>query len=234
MTWSYGWSENDQGAIVGTNDSHAYVRHANDRLMVLALRGVTVVVSSGDAGAPGRTNEGCSSSSALNAVFPGASPYVLSAGATSLYNVTEWTDQDPHSKPPLCNGTTTCAYGGREGMCYNGGPGGCFWTAGGGFSNVSARPFYQDEAIPSYLNDSSTSKPFGFFNVSGRGYPDLAANGHNFFVVAQGTQMPVDGTSASAPTIGALVARLNALRRVHGQPDLGVCQPRPLRGGRDM
>ena len=223
MTWSWGWSENDQGTITGTNNSHAYVRHGNDRLMLLALRGVTVVVSSGDAGAPGRTNENCNGASALNAVFPGASPYVLSAGATSLYNLTLWRDQA--GKPPLCNATAACAHGGHEGMCYNGGPGGCFWTAGGGFSNVSARPFYQDHVVPDYLADKSASKPFGLFNTSGRGYPDLAANGHNYYVVANGAPMAVDGTSASGPTIGAIIARLNALRYAHGQPQLGFANP---------
>jgi subtilase family serine protease len=223
MTWSWGWSENDQGTIVGTNDSHAYVRHGNDRLMVLALRGVTVVVSSGDAGSPGRTNEDCSNPSALNAVFPGGSPYVLSAGATSLYNVTHWHANDTDA-PPLCK-NNTCVNGGVEGMCYNGGPGGCFWTAGGGFSNVSARPYYQDRAVSAYLLDSSVSKPFGHFNISGRGYPDLAANGHNYYVVANGAPMAVDGTSASAPTIGALIARLNALRVAHHQPVLGFANP---------
>lgn len=222
MTWSWGWSENDQGVIVGTNDSHAYVRHGNSRLMVLALRGVTVVVASGDAGAPGRSNEDCSNPSALNAVFPGGSPYVLSAGATSLYNVDHWSANE--TAPPLCK-RNVCAKGGREGMCYNGGPGGCFWTGGGGFSNVSARPFYQEEAVGDYLMDPSASKPFGLFNVSGRGYPDLAVLGHNFFVVANNVTMAIDGTSASAPTVGALIARLNALRILHRQPVLGFANP---------
>ena len=231
MTWSYGWSENDQCAIVHCSNttSHDFVRLANQRLMLLALRGTTVVVASGDAGSPGRTNENCDNSEfPLNAVFPGASPYVLSVGATTLVNVTTLDSSSP-TYPPFCSTgpnpqNYTCVGNGTQVMCSNGN-GGCFWTAGGGFSNVSATPSYQRQEVYDYLMDHNVSKPWGLFNGSGRGYPDLAAVGHSFFVIANGGIMPVDGTSASTPTVGALIARLNAERVARGQPVLGYVNP---------
>ena len=49
----------------------------------LGLRGITITVSSGDAGAPGRTNEECiDNTNTVHAVFPGSSPFVTSVGAT--------------------------------------------------------------------------------------------------------------------------------------------------------
>lgn len=241
MTWSYGWSENAQCDIVhcSNSTSHDFVRVANQRLMLLALRGTTVVVASGDAGSPGRTNENCDNTEfPLNAVFPGASPYVLSVGATTLVDVTPL-DASSATYPPFCstgpisedvdfsknNGQHyTCAGNGTQVMCSNG-DGGCFWTAGGGFSNVSATPSYQRREVYDYLMDHNVSKPWGLFNGSGRGYPDLAAVGHSFFVVVNGGIMSVDGTSASTPTVGALIARLNAERVARGQPVLGYVNP---------
>ena len=58
--------------------------------MKIGMRGVTITVSSGDAGAPGRTNEDCGSDDPdpnikkVNPVFPGSSPWVTSVGGTFI------------------------------------------------------------------------------------------------------------------------------------------------------
>ena len=49
--------------------------------------------------------------------------------------------------------------------------------SGGGFSNVFARPFWQEAQVSNYLE--KYNPPYGpdRFNRSGRAYPDVAANG---------------------------------------------------------
>ena len=62
--------------------SQQYVSRVNAEYMKLALRGLTIMVSSGDSGAPGRTNLDCDDDSdTVHAVFPGSSPWVTSVGA---------------------------------------------------------------------------------------------------------------------------------------------------------
>jgi tripeptidyl-peptidase-1 len=84
---SWGWNEQDQcGFGLGqcTNEtSQVYVQRTNLEFMKIAAMGTTILVSSGDAGSPGRTNELCDQNrSHINPVFPGGSPWVLSVGAT--------------------------------------------------------------------------------------------------------------------------------------------------------
>ena len=51
------------------------------------------------------------------------------------------------------------------------------FASGGGFSNVFARPFWQEAQVSNYLE--KYNPPYGpdRFNRSGRAYPDVAANG---------------------------------------------------------
>ena len=59
--------------------------------------------------------------------------------------------------------------------------------AGGGFSNVFARPTWQNDAVEEYLTKhaGSTLPPASRFNVSGRAYPDVTAMSTGY-VVYQG------------------------------------------------
>ena len=87
--------------------------------------------------------------------------------------------------------------------------------SGGGFSNVSPWPAYQNKAIPPFIN--SIPKAFaGVFNRSGQGYPDVATQGANFRIIFQGAGELVNGTSASAPTFASIIALLIALLRTVG------------------
>lgn len=94
----------------------------------------------------------------------------------------------------------------------------------GGFSMYHARPSYQDTAVPAYL-DMIGSTYSSYFNASGRGIPDVAAQGQNFAVYTGGRLAGVSGTSASCPAFSAVVALLNAARASQGQAPLGFLNP---------
>ena len=49
--------------------------------------------------------------------------------------------------------------------------------SGGGFSNVFARPAFQDAHVRAYLDAHTHDLGEGVFNRSSRAYPDISANG---------------------------------------------------------
>jgi len=217
LSMSWGWSETDQCSItncVGNMTSQQYVDRVNVEYAKFGLRGITLVVASGDAGAPGRTDEMCSSGE-VHAVFPGGSPYVTSVGATFLEN----NNKQKSWKTPLCK-TYGCNSGNQQ-LPTN------FinqsWTSGGGFSNYSARPKWQNNAVNNYLA-SGVHFPSSC-NKNGRGYPDVTAIGHNCPIVSQGTIIGVDGTSCSAPIFATILALLNDYQKLRGKPVLGFANP---------
>ena len=63
---------------------------------------------------------------------------------------------------------------------------------------------------------SACKLPCAFVVVPGlgRGYPDIAALGHNYYVELGGSPSEVDGTSCSTPVIGGIIGLLNAYRLV--------------------
>jgi tripeptidyl-peptidase-1 len=67
------------------------------------------------------------------------------------------------------------------------------FSSGGGFSNYFLRPSYQDSVVPTYI-ESLEGKFSGLFNTSGRGYPDIAAQGFQFLTIWDGIIVPIDGT----------------------------------------
>ncbi|KAM5543119.1 hypothetical protein V8D89_002993 [Ganoderma adspersum] len=94
----------------------------------------------------------------------------------------------------------------------------------GGFSNMFARPQYQEDAVYAYLGRlGDTNK--GLYNVSGRAFPDIAAQVKSFQVVRGGQTISVSGTSAASPTVAGVVALLNdAIFKSGGKP-LGFLNP---------
>mmetsp|Transcript_15517 Transcript_15517/g.49545 ORF Transcript_15517/g.49545 Transcript_15517/m.49545 type:complete len:231 (-) Transcript_15517:74-766(-) len=106
---------------------------------------------------------------------------------------------------------------------------GAFWTTGGGFSNMYARPPFQDAAVRAYLEDPAIKPslpPVSVgFNASGRGYPDVAAVGQNVLVLVGGQLQISGGTSASSPIVAGLLALLNDVRLSDGRPPLGAVAP---------
>jgi tripeptidyl-peptidase-1 len=96
----------------------------------------------------------------------------------------------------------------------------------GGFANYWAPESYQTAAIQAYLTKYATDlPPSNLYNATGRGFPDVSAQGTNYPVYQGGFAMPVDGTSCSTPTFSAIVALLNDVRFAAGKSSLGFLNP---------
>ena len=94
----------------------------------------------------------------------------------------------------------------------------------GGFSNYFGVPSYQTSAVSGYLSAlGSTYK--GKYNASGRGFPDVSAQGTNFEVVVDGSAEGVEGTSCASPTFASVISLLNDERISAGKPPLGFLNP---------
>lgn len=223
---SWGWSEADQCTVdpgqgpCSSGSSAAYVEASNAGFAAATARGISILVASGDSGAHGRTDPGCSSKKTLPD-WPTASPYVLAVGATQISN-----------GKPLANPTTkVCSTSAAGAACAGSGTEivaspatGALIASGGGFSNVAAQPAWQAAAVKAYLASGALLPGAGNFNSSGRGYPDVAALGHNVVIYQSGPE-PVDGTSCSAPIFGGVIGLANAQRLAAGKKVLGFVNP---------
>jgi len=117
-----------------------------------------------------------------------------------------------------CGGTQIDPASGRDVVWNDGTPfdvntaGGGGWAGGGGISTVVPVPAYQANAnLPVSL---ATGKP-------GRGVPDIAMSATNYYTRVDTFEGPSGGTSAVAPLMAALVARLNQAR----QNNVGFLNP---------
>ena len=104
------------------------------------------------------------------------------------------------------------------------------WTgSSGGFSNYYPAPLYQSSAVSSYLSSylssPSASANKGKFNASGRGFPDVSAQGTNFEVVVDGSAEGVEGTSCASPTFASVISLLNDRLVAAGKSPLGFLNP---------
>jgi len=220
---SYAWSEMDQCQINPTEcqnlgvNSQGYVARCNTEFQKIALRGVSLLSASGDSGANGRTDEYCSDPY-LKPAFPACSPYITSVGATQIQSPT----YNLASPPPLCkSGEWSCISGGTEvAVSY------AFseFTSGGGFSVYSAQPSYQTTAVKGYFSSGVTLPPASYYNATGRGYPDVAAFGHNCMIYSGGVEA-VGGTSCATPAFSAVVSLLNQAQIAKTQKPLGFLNP---------
>ncbi|KAI9163040.1 Tripeptidyl-peptidase SED2 [Paramyrothecium foliicola] len=98
------------------------------------------------------------------------------------------------------------------------------WFSSGGFSQYFPRPQWQTDAIRPYLGNDLTQWK-GLFNANGRGYPDISARAVNYQIMNHGKVEAANGTSAAAPLIAAMIARLNNCRFARGKPALGFLNP---------
>lgn len=220
ISMSWGWAEDQQCNIIDCVNitSAQYVSRVNREYLKLALRGITIVVSSGDAGAPGRTNEECGSNRPINPAFPGSSPYVLSVGASYLVKDTSVR----HFKSPLCS-NNSCVTGTDERSINFLSTG---WTAGGGFNLYNNQtPSWQNDAVEDYLKSGVILPKAGNFNSQGRAYPDVSAVGHSCPTVMNGDLTGVDGTSCSAPILAGIISLINGERKLLKQPSVGFVNP---------
>ncbi|KAF9009886.1 family S53 protease-like protein [Cyathus striatus] len=96
--------------------------------------------------------------------------------------------------------------------------------SGGGFSNFFARPSYQSTAVPAYLTALGSTNS-GKFNTSGRGFPDVSAQGQNVEIFVAGKSELVAGTSCSSPIFASVIALLNDELVAAGKSPLGFLNP---------
>jgi tripeptidyl-peptidase-1 len=100
--------------------------------------------------------------------------------------------------------------------------------SGGGFSRRAGRADWQHAAVEGFLSASEAAEQLPdrtLFNEKGRGYPDISAQALRFPVIVNGARRVLDGTSAAAPVVAALVALLNDVRARAGKPTLGFLNP---------
>jgi len=111
-------------------DNQQYVTRVNTEFQKIGLRGTSLFVASGDSGANGRSDPGCTDKT-LHASFPASSPYVTSVGANMLETATTGL-----TSIPVCQ-QFSCASGGTEEAVSFASAG---FTSGGGFSLYSKQP----------------------------------------------------------------------------------------------
>ncbi|KAI5810363.1 peptidase S8/S53 domain-containing protein [Pyronema omphalodes] len=106
-------------------------------------------------------------------------------------------------------------------------PESAIYFSSGGFSDTWEQPWYQKRAIKTYFKEhSDVWKPFEqYFNKTGRGFPDVAAQANNYQVVLNGSTYNIGGTSASAPAFAGIVTLLNDYRLSVGKKQLGFLNP---------
>jgi len=174
----------------------------------LGTMGVTVLVSSGDDGAAGSGARYKKSACGYSPSYPATSRYVTAVGAT----------QGAES-----GSTETACMSDNDGVI----------TTGGGFSTIFDAPTWQTAAIKKYFSVVST-QPTSGYATSGRGYPDISLTGLNYEVVVGGETYAVSGTSASSPSVAAMVSLVNAARLAAGKSSLGFLNPSIYTYGTDF
>ncbi|KXX77541.1 Tripeptidyl-peptidase sed2 [Madurella mycetomatis] len=176
----------------------AYAVRVCDMFAALTARGVSVFVATGDGGAAGTGQTDCVSNDGEQRRM-----YVPTFPGSCPY-VTSVGATD-NVAPPIT---------------------GEYFSAGG-FSDFFERPEWQDEVVLPYLEGlvSANDPRLPLFNRSGRAMPDISAIGSGFQIIMGGVMSQVLGTSASTPTIAAMVALVNDARMRAGKPSLGWLNP---------
>jgi kumamolisin len=145
--------------------------------------GITVCIASGDHGTA--DDAAADWDGKIHVDHPACDDLVLGCGGTQIDSGQDvvWNDQTPFNKNV---------------------PGGGGWASGGGISEIFAVPSYQLNAhLPVSIDNG---KP-------GRGVPDIAMSATNYFSRVDGSEGASGGTSAVAPLMAALVARLNQAKK---------------------
>jgi len=226
---SWGWNELYQCSITRclNETSREYVERTNVELMKIAARGTTILVSSGDAGSPGRTNENCKSYkneygwNHINPVFPSGSPWVLSVGATYSIEADGRFDYQTNVCNDRKSGITCSNAFNEAGATYSK----IGWTSGSGFTHWNKMPDWQHSAVNGYLTSGIQLPDSKYFNANGRAYPDVSAFGHLCALYNGNYWSYGDGTSCSSPIFAGIIANLNSYQITRGRPLLGFVNP---------
>lgn len=210
LSISYGMAEADLPI--------SYQRRQCNEFMKLGMRGVSVIVASGDSGVAGRdgdpTASNClgDSGKVFAPDFPASCPYMTAVGATYLPVGAKIQD---HEEVAVTR-----------------------FPSGGGFSNIYERPSWQAQAVTDYFSKAKPDYPYyesvnnnsfgangGIYNRIGRGYPDVSAVGDNVIIYNKGLPTSIGGTSASAPVFASILTRINEERLAAGKSTVGFVNP---------
>ncbi|KAK2067280.1 hypothetical protein P8C59_001036 [Phyllachora maydis] len=178
----------------------SYANRVCRQFAQIGARGTTLLFASGDDGV-GPSGTTCSRFVAL---FPSSCPWVTSVGATM-----DFAPEMVAYRPAFVD-----ANGARHGN----------YTSGGGFSNYFATPAYQAEAVAKYVAGLD-GRYDGLYNKSGRGYPDISAQGLYFAYFYNGKEGTISGTSASTPLTSAILSLVNDALMAAGKSPLGFMNP---------
>jgi len=164
-------------------NDHQGVQAYHELFAAAGALGITVCVASGDHGTADQ--DGDHWDGKMHVDHPACDDLVLGCGGTQIDAGKDvvWNDQTTFD-PSI--------------------PGGGGWAGGGGISGVFDVPSYQMSAhLPVSIDNE---KP-------GRGVPDIAMSATNYFTRVDNSEGASGGTSAVAPLMAALVARLNQAKK---------------------
>ncbi|EED16525.1 tripeptidyl-peptidase (TppA), putative [Talaromyces stipitatus ATCC 10500] len=139
-------------------------------------------------------------------------------GSACQTNDAKKRDHFPPQFPSTCPWVTSV--GGTNGTH----PEQAVYFSSGGFSDLFPRPSYQNDAINAYL-ETLGDRQAEYFDLLGRGFPDVAAQSVGYVIVDKGSPTISDGTSAAAPAFSAIIALLNDARLEAGLPAMGFLNP---------
>jgi len=236
---SYGWVEVEQCINATTYqflgnctyyhipNSAQYINRTNTEFMKLGMLGMTLLAASGDDGTAG-THGSWDDCQLLGPIYPAASPWVTTVGATSI----ESSDTKSHrlnntNPPPVCTQPQyfcQCSTSTNEQIALSTDSAG--FDTGGGFSQFSPMQWYQQTAVSAYLSSGVTLPLSYLYNPNNRAFPDIGAVGEDFCLLDPGGScFLVGGTSASTPLIASIVTLLNQDRLNAGKTTLGFFNP---------
>jgi tripeptidyl-peptidase-1 len=141
--------------------------------------------------------------------------------------------QDFAANKPQLEATfpASCPYVTGVGATSGFNPEGAVSFSGGGFSKYWPAQQYQESAIASYKKLAGSLNA-GLYSTTGRGVPDVSAQGLNFRVVNGGENATISGTSAAAPAFAAMISQLNGALIAAGKKPLGFLNPFLYSNGR--
>ncbi|KAI1827064.1 tripeptidyl-peptidase 1 precursor [Xylaria intraflava] len=185
----------------------SYARRVCAQFAQVGIRGTSLLYASGDAGV-GPYGE-CVSNDGKNtdkflALFPPTCPYVTAVGATMNF------EPEVVANRP--------AFVGPDGVEHGN------YTSGGGFSEIFGIPDYQKKEVTSYVKGLKGEYD-GWYNKTGRGYPDISAQGLYFAYFWNGTEGTISGTSASTPLTSGILSLVNDALIASGKSPLGFLNP---------
>ena len=164
----------------------AYASRIVVEFQKVGARGITLLFASGDSGAA-RDDGKCHKDGSFNSQWPAGSPWVTAVGATMPYQP----DADSSSQQRSGGSTKESAAS----------------LSSGGFSDRWARPAWQDTAVSSYVSQLGSKVEASRFNHTGRGFPDISAQGVNFGEAERSNPANSPTNQPSQPTELSSLAR---------------------------